>query len=107
MDFYVYRLHYKSRAAFEKDMLTKGVFIKVDNKIVKSKIAISIIELGYPVLESAEYDKKGDEVKPAKISKHFHADIKVKEELTFPKSVAPKINTPFHGVEWAKGAKNN
>lgn len=106
MDFYVYRLNYATRKAFEKAMLDKGVLVQDENGIHKGKNTLSIVELGFPVKTLATYDENGNELTPSVLHDKFHADIKTLNELTFPSTIAPKIDTPFHGVKWAKGAKN-
>ena len=108
MSFYVYRLKYSTEAEFNSALIEKGVLVNhVRHGLINSPTTLAVVRLGLnPVDQPATYDEAGEELTAATYIPGYHADIKVKEELTFDPSNLVTPKNPMHGIKWAQGAVN-
>ena len=92
---YIARLKYTDKAAFEADMIAKGL---INEEGQRSKIVNAIVELG------TLYDQSGTAEEPIFTPKDgYHVDIDLSEAIDFGAALT-NPSTPAHGVKWSEGA---
>ena len=92
---YIARLKYTDKAAFDADMVAKGL---INEEGQRSEIVNAIVELG------TLYDQSGTVEEPIFTPKNgYHVDIDLSEPIDFGAALTNPI-TPIHGVKWSEGA---
>lgn len=92
---YIARLKYSDKAAFDADLILKGIKDEEGNT---ADFVNAIVELG------TLYTQSGTPEDPIFTPLDgYHADIDLSEPINFENALtSPK--TPRHGVKWAEGA---
>ena len=79
----VYKLVYSSRKALDSALKSRQILEDNEGKLVYAKGTHAVVYLGNIVLENAEYDSQGNEIKPPVLSDKYHADIMVDGSFKF------------------------
>jgi len=105
--FYVYRLKYSTESALNTALLSKGVLVNDSEFGIRNgSNTLSIVRLGTLVDVPETYNEDGTVDTESTYLDGYHADIKVKNELTFSALNSVQPSSPYHGVKWANGAVN-
>ncbi len=98
----IYKLKYTDKETAIADLLSKGVYIEVENLDKEITLAYgqgihAIVEIGLIVLENGTYDEDGNEVTAPVYADGYHFDIMSENEIDFGiADITALVNNPKH-----------
>jgi hypothetical protein len=91
----IYKLKYNSKEEALSDLISKSVYIQVDNDLIYGEGIHSIVEIGLIILENGVYDNELNEITPPIYVDDYHYDVMSENEIDFgSKSIV--VNNPIH-----------
>jgi hypothetical protein len=96
---YIYKLKYTDKETAIKDLLSKGIYVEVQNLNKEITLAYgqgiqAIVEIGLIVLENGTYDADFKEITAPVYADGFHYDVMSESEIKFTNAI--EVNNPKH-----------
>jgi hypothetical protein len=91
----IYKLKYTTKAAAEKNLKAKGVYVVTEEGLTYGTGIHAVVEIGLIVLENGTYDADFKEVTAPIYADGYHFDIMSEQEINFG-SNAIEVNNPKH-----------
>jgi len=92
----IYKLKYTTKAAAEKDLKAKGVYVVTDEGLTYATGVHAVVELGKIITTYATYDEQGNELTAPIYASGYHYDIMCEQDIDFG-SNSIEVNNPKHG----------
>jgi len=97
---YIYKLKYTDKETAIKDLLSKGIYVEVQNLNKEITLAYgqgiqAIVEIGLIVLENGTLDADFKEITAPVYADGYHYDVMSENEIKFGK-VEILVNNPKH-----------
>ena len=96
---YIYKLKYTDKETAIKDLLSKGIYVEVEN--LDKEITLqygqdiqAIVEIGLIVLENGTYDADFKEITVPVYADGYHYDVMSENEINFENAI--DVNSPKH-----------
>ena len=95
----IYKLKYTDKETAIADLLTKKVYVEVENLDKEITLAYgqgiqAIVELGLIVLENGVYDEEFNVIKEPVYADGYHYDVMSEKEIKFENEI--EVKTPKH-----------
>ena len=100
----IYKLKYTTKAAAEKNLKAKGVYVVTEEGLTYGTGIHAVVEIGLIVLENGTYDEEGNELTAPIYASGYHYDIMCEQDIDFG-SNSIEVNNPKH--EFAGHSKVN
>ena len=89
----IYKLKYTTKAAAEKNLKSKGVYVE---DLTYGTGIHAVVEIGKIVTTYATYDEQGNELTAPIYASGYHYDVMCEQDIDFG-SNSIKVNNPKHG----------
>ena len=91
----IYKLKYTTKAAAEKNLKAKGVYVETDEGLTYATGVHAVVEIGKIITTDGTYDEEGNELTAPVYASGYHYDIMCDQEIDFG-SNAIEVNNPKH-----------
>ena len=92
---YIYKLKYTTKAAAEKNLKAKGVYVVNEEVLTYGTGIHAVVEIGKIVTTDATYDEQGNELTAPIYASGYHYDVMCEQEIDFG-SKSIEVNNPKH-----------
>jgi len=91
----IYKLKYTTKAAAEKNLKAKGVYVETDEGLIYATGVHAVVEIGKIITTDGTYDEEGNELTAPVYASGYHYDIMCEQDIDFG-SNAIEVNNPKH-----------
>jgi hypothetical protein len=91
----IYKLKYTTKAAAEKNLKAKGVYVVTEEGLTYGTGIHAIVEIGKIVTTDGTYDEEGNELTAPIYADGYHYDVMCEQDIDFG-SNAIEVNNPKH-----------
>jgi hypothetical protein len=91
----IYKLKYTTKAAAEKNLKAKGVYVVTEEGLTYGTGIHAVVEIGKIVTTDGTYDEEGNELTAPIYASGYHYDIMCEQDIDFG-SNAIEVNNPKH-----------
>jgi len=91
----IYKLKYTTKAAAEKDLKAKGVYVVTEEGLTYGTGIHAVVEIGKIVTTDATYDEERNELTAPIYASGYHYDVMCEQEIDFG-SKSIEVNNPKH-----------
>ena len=92
----IYKLRFTTKAAAEKNLKAKGVYVVTEEGLTYSKGIHAVVEIGKIITTDCTYDEQGNELTPPIYAEGYHYDVMCEQDIDFG-SNSIEVNNPKHG----------
>jgi hypothetical protein len=91
----IYKLKYTTKAAAEKNLKAKGVYVVTEEGLTYGTGIHAVVEIGKIVTTDATYDEERNELTPPIYASGYHYDVMCEQDIDFG-SNSVEVNNPKH-----------
>ena len=91
----IYKLKYTTKAAAEKNLKAKGVYVVTEEGLTYGTGIHAVVEIGKIVTTDGTYDEEGNELTAPIYADGYHYDVMCEQDIDFG-SNAIEVNNPKH-----------
>jgi hypothetical protein len=91
----IYKLRFATKAAAEKDLKAKGVYVETDEGLTYATGVHAVVEIGKIITTDGTYDEEGNELTAPVYASGYHYDVMCEQDIDFG-SNAVEVNNPKH-----------
>ena len=91
----IYKLRFATKAAAEKNLKAKGVYVETDESLIYATGVHAVVEIGKIITTDGTYDEEGNELTAPVYASGYHYDVMCEQEIDFG-SNAIEVNNPKH-----------
>ena len=95
MRYHIYKLKYTTKAAADKDLKKKGVYVETDEGLTYATGVHAVVEIGKIITTDGTYDEEGNELTTPVYASGYHYDVMCEQDIDFG-SNAVEVNNPKH-----------
>ena len=92
----IYKLKYTTKAAAEKNLKSKGVYVVTEEGLTYGTGIHAVVEIGKIVTTDATYDEEGNQLTATIYVDGYHYDVMCEQDIDFG-SNSIEVNNPKHG----------
>ena len=91
----IYKLRFATKAAAEKNLKAKGVYVVTDEGLTYGTGIHAVVEIGKIITTDGTYDEEGNELTAPIYASGYHYDVMCEQEIDFG-SNSIEVNNPKH-----------
>ena len=91
----IYKLRFATKAAAEKNLKAKGVYVVTDEGLTYGTGIHAVVEIGKIVTTDGTYDEQGNELTAPIYADGYHYDVMCEQNIDFG-SNSIEVNNPKH-----------
>ena len=91
----IYKLRFATKAAAEKNLKAKGVYVETEEGLTYATGIHAVVEIGKIVTTDGTYDEEGNELTAPIYADGYHYDVMCEQEIDFG-SNSIEVNNPKH-----------